>query len=56
MFCFVLFLGEFAHFSFYKLCVHLHVNETNLKEQFSGVLSHDLHWENKAHKLKKSVY
>ena len=32
MFCFVLFLGEFAHFSFYKLCVPImHVKKTNLK-------------------------
>ena len=31
MFCFILFLGEFAHCSFYKLCVPMHVKKTNLK-------------------------
>ena len=33
----------------------MHTIRQNFKEQFSGVLSHDLLWENKAYKLKRSI-
>ena len=36
---------------FHKLCLH----NLKLKNQFSGILAHDLHWENKTYMLKRSV-
>lgn len=38
---------------FQKLCVHIDVYKTNRNKQFFGVLSHDVHWENKTYKVKR---
>ena len=45
--------------SFHKLCVDMHVKKTKFERNGSletpRVLSHDLYWENKTCKLKKSI-
>ena len=41
---------------FNKLCVDMHVNKKKFERNSSlGVLSHDLYWENKTFKLKRSI-
>ena len=41
--------------SFHKLCVDMHVSKTKFEKKVSRVLSHDLYWENRTYKLKRSI-
>ena len=56
MFCFPREVpGEPDPLSFYKLCTDMQVNKMIWTEKFPRVLSHDLYWENKTYKLKRSI-
>ena len=49
-------MGIFLLF-FHKLCEHLHVLKDDIwKKLFFRVASHDVKWENKTYKLKRSVF
>ena len=48
--------GELDALSFHKLCVDMHLTGDKIwKKRFSGILSHDLYWENKRYKQSRFI-